>query len=64
MNPDYEKIDKLLVAKPFSPFVIKCGKSEFTIKRRREARFNRHGTLEVRQGSTVHCLNDIHVTLL
>ena len=36
MNPDYETIDKLMTARPFLPFVVQCGKTEFKIKKRRE----------------------------
>ena len=64
MNPDLKKINDLLVARPFSPFVIKCGKTEFKIKRRRQARFNHDGTLEVRQEGQINFLNSDHVSLL
>lgn len=64
MNPDIRKINDLLIARPFVPFTIKCGQKEFKIKRRRHARFNHNGTLEVRTETETYYLNNDRVSLL
>jgi hypothetical protein len=58
-----KEIDRLLVAKPFVPFVIRCGKNDFQIRKRKHARFNNNGGLEIRQNGQVHWLNSDHVSL-
>lgn len=64
MNSDIQKINDLLIARPFVPFTIKCGQAEFKIKRRRNARFNHNGTIEVRTKTETSYLNNDHVSLL
>jgi hypothetical protein len=42
------KIDEMLVAKPFVPFRVRSGTTDFEIHSSDQARFNHHGTFEVR----------------
>lgn len=49
-DPDHELalIDQMLAAKPFVPFKLRCGKTEFRVTEPLQARFNRLGSLEIR----------------
>jgi hypothetical protein len=42
------KIDQMLVAKPFVPFRVRSGTTDFEIHSSDQARFNHRGTFEVR----------------
>jgi hypothetical protein len=65
-DPDHDLrlIDDAMIASPFVPFTIRCGKTDFAITEPGQARWTRHGSLEVMDDGGRNILSTEHILLL